>query len=125
MGGDFLEGEFFWGPLLLVKTGAKNLTQEFGPKFGRPEFVSQVQNPVQKCVPERVAENWFAKTGSTCLKGKGKQRTRLFVAQNGPFGTPFLKVYVCPLFAFFPLRKNSKTQSSLTLLQPAPRNFLK
>ena len=43
------------------------------------------------------------------FKGRKKQRTKLFVAENGPFGTPFLtpkippkKFFVGPFFAFFP-----------------------
>ena len=65
MRGEFLEGEFFWGPLFLEKQAQKIRPRNSGPKFGRPKFVSQnsgpnsgfggAKSPVQKFVPEEKA----------------------------------------------------------------------
>ena len=42
MGGEFLEGEFFCGPLLLeTKQNQILRPKNSGPNFGRPKFVSQ------------------------------------------------------------------------------------
>ena len=41
LGGGFLEGEFFWGPLLLKKQDQKIRPKGSGPEFRRPKFVSQ------------------------------------------------------------------------------------
>ena len=41
MGGEFLEGEFFWGPLLLENTESKIRPKNSSPNFGSPKFVSQ------------------------------------------------------------------------------------
>ena len=38
LGGEFLEGEFFRGPLLLEKTESKNSTQEFGSNIRAPKI---------------------------------------------------------------------------------------
>ena len=64
MGGEFLEGEFFRGPLLLEKAESKIRPKNSGPKFGRPKFVSQnsalnsgsggAKSPVQTFVPDNV-----------------------------------------------------------------------
>ena len=66
MGGEFLEGEFFWGPLLLEKKkqNQRIKPKNSGSKFGRPKFVSQnsalnsdsgdAKSPVQKFVPEKT-----------------------------------------------------------------------
>ena len=73
MGGEFLEGEFFRGPLLLKKTESR----KSGPKFGRPKFVSQnsapnsgfggAKSPVQKFVPDTLDSlgvTWGSDSGS-------------------------------------------------------------
>ena len=62
MGGEFLEGEFFWGPLLLKKNSQNIRPKNSGPKFGRPKFVSQnsglnsgsggAKSPAQTFVPD-------------------------------------------------------------------------
>ena len=64
MGGEVLEGELFWGPLLREKTRIKQKKQprNSSPKFGRPKFVSHdsalnsgsggAESLVQKFVPE-------------------------------------------------------------------------
>ena len=78
--GEFLEGEFFWGPLLLEKNRLKKfLPGNSGPKFGRPKIVSQnsgpnsgfggAKSPVQKFVPETLVlcKAGWCKTGlSSC-----------------------------------------------------------
>ena len=69
MGGEFLEGEFFRGPLLLEKKESKNSSQEFGSKiraskirfteFG-PEFGfrrRKIPCSVQTFVPDEVHIN--------------------------------------------------------------------
>ena len=89
---EFLEGEFFWGPLLLEKTGSKNSTQEFGrPKFGRPKFVSQnsgpnsgfggAKSPVQKIVPEKAS---MRPTNLTRARNISAMREALFGHERTP-----------------------------------------
>ena len=67
MGGEFLEGEFFRGPLLLEKTESIRFDpRNSGPKFRRRKFVSQnsgknsgsrgAKSPVQTFVPDRLKE---------------------------------------------------------------------
>ena len=72
MGGEFLEREFFRGPLLLEKQSQKIRPKNSGPKFGRPKFVSQnsglnsgsgdAKSPVQTFVPENRGERQNRKT---------------------------------------------------------------
>ena len=72
MGGEFLGGEFFWGPLLLEKTESK----DSGPKFGRPKFVSQnsalnsgsggVKSPVQKVISHTFVR-WHQKISAELI----------------------------------------------------------
>ena len=68
LGGEFLEGEFFWGPLLQKnKQNKKHRPKNSGPKFGRQKFVSQesapnsgyrgAKSPVQKFVPHSFKLN--------------------------------------------------------------------
>ena len=68
MGGVFLEGEFFRGPLLLEKIESKIRPKNSGPNFGHPKFVSQnsalessldsgsggAKSPVQMFVPDEI-----------------------------------------------------------------------
>ena len=74
MGGEFLEREFFRGPLLLEKTESKNSTQEFGFKiraskirfteFGLNSGSGGVKSPVQTVVPEKIASRRGQKIGA-------------------------------------------------------------
>ena len=69
MGGEFLEGEFFRGPLLLEKQCQKMRPKNSRPKFGRPKFVSQnsgmnsgsggAKSPVQTFVTENLSRTIF------------------------------------------------------------------
>ena len=68
-GGDYLEGEYFWVPLLLENAGSKIRTKKSRPRFACPKLVSQnsasnsglrgAQSPVQKCIPDEINRNTF------------------------------------------------------------------
>ena len=71
MRGEFLEGVFDRGPLLLDKKQDQEIRPEnSGPKFGHPKFVSQnstpnsgfggAKSPVQKLVPGLECESPFS-----------------------------------------------------------------
>ena len=58
LGGEFLEGEFFRGHLLLDKTRSNNSTQEFGSKI----WVSKI------CFPEFVPKFGFRRCKIPCAE---------------------------------------------------------
>ena len=72
MGGQFLEGEFFRGPLLLEENSQKIRPKNSGPNFGHPKFVSQnsalnsgpggAKSPVRTFVP--TSKGYFNFSGS-------------------------------------------------------------
>ena len=71
MGREFLEGEFFGGPLLLEKTVSKTLTQELvskiqASKIRFPEFGPKLGFPRRKIPSQRALRGILMPRGKNC-----------------------------------------------------------
>ena len=95
LGGEFLEGEFFWGPLLLEKTESKNSTREFGskiraseirfPEFGPKSGSGGAKSPVRTFVPDKLL----------VISNRGYQKSQQFTPKTA---VPKRAIWVQPLY---------------------------